>query len=64
MTNKLPEGWICSKCGYETRFPLYVYAHWRESLLTKCEKCGKPHSVQMGIATPRRKPKSISVSNQ
>ena len=55
---KIPTGYICGKCTYPNRFPVYVYAHWRDVLRATCEKCGAKYSVVCGIATrsgPSRK---------
>jgi len=46
----LHKGFTC-QCGKRHTFPLYVYAHWTEELITKCERCGVRYSLFMGEAT-------------
>lgn len=45
-----PKGYKC-ECGTEHKFPVYVYAHWREELVHACETCGNKHTIFMGRAT-------------
>lgn len=44
-----PKSFVCSRCGTEHAFALYVFAHWNNELEHKCD-CGARHSIQRGIA--------------
>ena len=50
----LAKGFTC-KCGKYHAFSVYVYAHWQETLIYTCPKCGERYEVCEGIAsiTPR-----------
>ena len=37
----------CTKCRRTHHYPMYVYAHWDESLIHTCE-CGAKHELQSG----------------
>lgn len=52
-----PKGFTCKGCGTEHVFPLYVYAHWNESLLFTCPKCSLQYNVRAGVAAAVRKRK-------
>lgn len=45
----LPKSAKCPRCGVETTFDLYVFAHWNIELTRTCE-CGCEIGLQRGIA--------------
>lgn len=49
-TSPLPKSYTCA-CGAEHEFSSYVYAHWRERLVSTCPVCHAVHHVRMGVAT-------------
>lgn len=46
----LPHSFKC-ECGIEHEFNAYVYAHWRERLVSTCPNCHAVHHIRMGVAT-------------
>lgn len=48
---KLPEGFKCTACAKDHKFPAYVYAHWSEPLVHTCE-CGTRHEILRGAISP------------
>lgn len=50
MNDKPPEGYKCIKCDKFHRFGPYVYAHWGDKLVHKCDGCGEPHLIRYGKA--------------
>ena len=55
-----PKSFVCSRCGKEHAFALYVFAHWNHELEHKCD-CGARHSIQRGIAIALDKPEAANV---
>lgn len=49
-TPKLPEGYHCKKCGHFKAFSSWVYANWREEILSICDECGTVHTIIAGEA--------------
>lgn len=47
---KAPEGYTC-KCTEYHKFPVYVYAHWRELLIHTCSNCGRKNEIVAGTVT-------------
>lgn len=58
-TKDLPMGYTC-ECGEFNKYPMYVYAHWRDVLVHSCD-CGRKYSIVCGSAmldeSTRPKPK-------
>lgn len=46
----LPKSYKCL-CGVEHEFSSYVYAHWRERIVSTCPNCHAVHHIYMGVAT-------------
>ena len=44
-----PKSFVCTRCGKEHAFALYVFAHWNNELEHKCD-CGARHAIQRGRA--------------
>jgi len=53
------KGYNCKTCGAFNKFALYVYAHWRDILDTKCERCGQGHSIVCGMAQLKGRKKKV-----
>ena len=41
------KSFICTRCGKEHEFALYVFAHWNDELEHKCD-CGARHAIRKG----------------
>lgn len=52
----LPKSYKCA-CGIEHEFSAYVYAHWREHLVSTCPACHAVHHIFMGVATLHKRGK-------
>lgn len=52
MSRKSPTSYTCL-CGTEWTFPLWVYAHWNQTILHACDTCGREYEILMGRATHR-----------
>ena len=55
----IPKGYTC-ECGKFHKYPMYVYAHWRDVLVHACD-CGRKYNIVCGSAeldeSTRPKPK-------
>ena len=56
------KSFVCSRCGKEHAFALYVFAHWNHELEHKCD-CGARHSIQRGIAIALDKPEAANYNS-
>lgn len=45
---ELPDGFDC-ECGKHNKYPMYVFAHWRDLLQFECE-CGRKYEICVGRA--------------
>lgn len=48
--SSLPKSYQC-ECGTEHEFSSYVYAHWRDRLVSTCPVCRAVYHLRRGIAT-------------
>jgi hypothetical protein len=51
VQERTAEGYTCSRCKRQHKYPGYVYAHWDVSLTHTCE-CGLAHNIFRGHASP------------
>jgi len=49
VSDDIPTGYTCA-CGENHTYPAYVHAHWYESLIHTCKKCGRRHEILRGRA--------------
>lgn len=49
MSEKLPKGFTC-ECGTYSKYPVHMYAHWRDIYTYTCKECGAKYEILMGRA--------------
>jgi hypothetical protein len=56
----------CPYCEAEMPFSFYAAAHWRDSLIAKCQNtaCGKQYTTLMGVSRKMRQPKDDKPTDQ
>lgn len=52
--SKDKKGFICT-CGKPVEYPMYVFAHWDETLDFTCDRCGAKWAILRGTAKSNRK---------
>ena len=50
-----PNSHTCTTCETEHKWTGYVFAHWRESIIHACSKCGERTMLLKGKATVTQK---------
>jgi hypothetical protein len=48
--SELIKGYDCQCCKKHHKYPLYVFAHYDEALIHKCDQCEATHEIFRGIA--------------
>lgn len=49
-----PQGYECF-CGSVNKFPVYVFAHWKERIASSCQRCGRAVNIKQGSAYPAQR---------